>query len=69
MSVIGKEASTFCILQGIANCVKMGQKKLYPPTDISVSLAAVSPRPTFGQVRESCSQFFLETKTQLWKLM
>ena len=30
--------------------LKTGQEKLYPPTDINVSLAAVSPTPTFGQV-------------------
>ena len=30
--------------------LKTGQEKLYPPTDISVSLTVVSPIPTFGQV-------------------
>ena len=38
MLVVAKEASTLSILHGIANCVKNGAtRKLYPPTDVSVS--------------------------------
>ena len=49
MLVIGKEASTLGTLYGIANCVT---------TNISISLAAVSLTPTFGEVRESSSYYF-----------
>ena len=44
MLVVGEVSITLSTL------LKMGQEKLYPPTDISVSLAAVSTTPTFGQV-------------------
>ena len=38
MLVVGKEASTLITLHGIANCVKNGTtRKLYPPTDVSLS--------------------------------
>ena len=51
MLVVGKEASILSTLHGIVNCVKNGTtRKMYPPTDVSVSLAAVSPTTTFGQV-------------------
>ena len=41
-------------------------EKLYPSTDVSVSLAAVSPTTIFCQVKESCLHHLLETKAQLW---
>ena len=57
--VVEKEATMLSTLHRLANCVKMGQqKKLFLPNDVSVSLAAVLPTTIFGQVLESCSQYF-----------
>ena len=50
MLVVEKEGSTLSTLHRITNCAKNGTRKGVSSTDISISLAAVSPTPTFGQV-------------------
>ena len=63
MLVVGKEATTLITLHGIANWVKIGQQeKLYPPTDASVSLAAVSSTTIFSQFLKSSSSYFYKQK-------
>ena len=47
MLFVEKEANTLSTLRIVLKAV---QEKLYPPADIIVSLAAMSPTPTFGQV-------------------
>ena len=64
MLVAGKEASPLSTLHGIAIVLKTGQEKLYPPTYITVSVAAV-PHTYFRSSLRILFTVFLETKTQL----
>ena len=68
MLVVEKDASTLSTLHGIANYAKTGQQEKFifqlmsePP----LSVAQNYFRSSFGTVFTA----FLETKTQLWKLM
>ena len=66
MLVVGKEGSTLSTLWIVS---KTGQEKLYAPTDISVSLAVGVGDTYFWSSLRNLFIVFLETKTQLWKLM
>ena len=69
MLVVGKEANIHCTES--QTVLKTGQEKLYPPTKISLSLAAVSPTPTFDQVYslQNIVYSYFRRETELWKIM
>ena len=65
MLVVGKKASILSALHGIANCVKNGTRKIVSSNQYQ-RLARGSVAHAYFQ---SSLIIFLETKTQLWKLM
>ena len=68
MLVVGKEANTFSTLHGIANCVKNGTRKIVSSNRYK-RLVRCSVAHTYFWSSLRILFSFLETKTELWKLM
>ena len=69
MLVVGKEANTLSTLHGIANCVKNGTRKIVSSNRYK-RLARCSVAHTyFWSSLRILFTVFLETKTELWKLL
>ena len=67
MLVVGKEVSTLSTLHGIVNNAKTGQEK-FMLQPMSASRCSVAQNYFWSSLR-ILFMAFLETKTQLWKLM
>ena len=68
MLVVGKEASSLSTLHGIMNCTKRDNKKNCILQPMSASRCSVAHNYFWSSLRILFTAF-LETKTQLWKLM
>ena len=68
MLVVGKEARALSPLHGIANYAETGQQEKFMFQPISASPLQCRPKLLLSSLRILLTAF-LETKTQLWKLM
>ena len=69
MLVVGKEANTFSTLHGIANCVKNGTRKIVSFNRCKRLVRCSVVHIYFWSSLRILFTVFLETKTELWKLM
>ena len=69
MLFVGKETSTLSTLHGIANCVKNGTSKIVSSNRYQRLARCRFAHTYFRSSLRVLFTVFLETKTQLWKLM
>ena len=69
MLVVGKEASTLSTLHGIANCVKNATREIVSSSQYKRLACCSVTHPYFWSSLRILFTVFLETRTQLWKLM